>query len=71
MIQQPKQPRKSIMYIYKHEYFFDFKKSLATINSLSTSTSFLSCIVLRSILAFGYQTKIALVCFLNFFGIPK
>ena len=34
------------------------KKSLAMTNSLSVSTSFSSCIILRSILTFGYQTKI-------------
>ena len=56
--------------IYRYTCFDFFKKSLATTDSLFISTSFSSCIILRSILAFRYQTKIALVYSLSFFGTP-
>ena len=48
-----------------------FQKFLAMTNSSSVSTSFSPCIVFRSSLSFGYHTKIAVTCFLNFFGMAK
>ena len=69
MIQQLKLTRNSFC-IYKHACFDFLKKVLGTTNSSSVNTSFSSCIILRSIPAFGYQTKIALAYSLNFFGMP-
>ena len=59
-------PRRYPFRIYKHACFDFFKNSLATVNSLSVNTSFSLCIILKSILAFGYQSKMALVFSLNF-----
>ena len=57
--------------MYRHACFDFLKKVLATTNSSSVSTSFSSCIVLRSVLSFGYQTKMALTCLLKSFGMGE
>ena len=61
-------PRGSSFRIYRHVYFDSLKRPLATTNSSSVSTSFSSCIALRSPRSFGYQTNIAFACLLKFFG---
>ena len=63
-------PRGNSFRIYRHVHFDFLKKSLPTTNSSSVNTSFSSCIILRFILAIGYQTKIALTCSLNFLVYP-
>ena len=55
--------------MYRHSYLDSLKRPLATTNSSSVSTSFFSCIALRSLRSFGYHTKMALACFLKFFRI--
>ena len=61
-------PRGNSFCMYRHACFDFFKKSLVTTSSPSVSTSFSSWIILRSALAFGYQTNMALDCLLKFFG---
>ena len=60
-------PRGYSFRIYKYAYFNFFNCPLAMTNSSSVNTLFLLCTILGSTLSFGYQTKIALACLLNFF----
>ena len=52
-----------------HIVDFFLKKALAITNSSSVSTSFSSCIALRSPRSFGYETNMAFACLLKFFSI--
>ena len=61
-------PRGNLIRIYKHVCFGFFKNFLATTNSPSVSTSFSSCITLRSALTFRYHTNMALACLFKYFG---
>ena len=62
-------PQGNSFRIYRHACFDLFKKFLATTNSSSVSTSFPSCIILRTSLSYGYHTKMDFACLLKFFGI--
>ena len=64
-------PRGNSFHIYNHACFDFFKKFLATTNSSSVSTSFSSCVILRSPLSFGYHTKMAFAFLLKFFGLAE
>ena len=64
-------PRGNSFRIYKPACLDFFKRFLATTNSSSVSTSFSSCIIIRSRLSFGYLTNMAFACHLKFFDIAE
>ena len=58
-----------VSFNYEYACFNFFNWPLATTNSSSVSTLLLPCIIFRSTLSFGYQTKIALACLLIWWAI--
>ena len=57
--------------MYRHPCFDFLKRVLVTTNSSSVSTSFSSCIALRSPRSFGYHTKMDLAFLLKSLGIAE
>ena len=64
-------PRGNSFRIYNHTWFDFYKKFLETTNSSFVSTSFSSCVILRSPLSFGYHANMAFACLLKLLGMAE